>query len=209
MQGIRRSDSPAGRLPDRGCARSGGDGLAISLLQGGGEGGFQRGRRRLIREQIASEGLPRNPGRDLKGARDLGERHFFDFAVAKVLEEAEDGTEEFLAGGPFVFPEFATPAGPIGGGRLREGGLGGDLGLKQAGLMGEQAVAPAILAGPIFHGGGIFAENLRDSRKRAGLAQLEEGEESAEGTRCLAGLAGERDRLIGTFNIQHRTPNIR
>jgi hypothetical protein len=174
-------------------------------LQGGGEGGFQRGRGRFIREQIAGEGLARNPGRDLQGARHLRQRHLFDFAVAEVLKEAKSGNEEFLAGDPFVFPEFAAPAGPIGGGRLREGGLGGDLGLKQAGLMGEQAVAPAIFAGPIFQGAEIFAESLRDGRKRAGLARLEEGEESPEGARGLAGPAGERGRLIGTFNIERPT----
>ena len=205
---------PARPAPRPGVRPRRGRRAGHGLLQGGGEGGFQRGRSRLIREQIAGEGLARNPGRDLKGERDLGERHLFDFAVAEALEEAEDGTEEFLAGDPFVFPEFATAAGPIGGGRLREGGLGGDLGLKQAGLTGEQAVAPVILAGPIFHGGRIFAEDLRDGRKRAGLAQLEEGEESPEGARGLAGAAGEGvgGEAAGgsehsTFNIERPTSN--
>ena len=129
-------------------------------MQGGGEGGFEGGRGGFIREQVAPEGLPGNLGGDLKRARNLRQGHLFDFAVTEVLEEAEDGGEEFLAGGPFVFPKFAGATVPIGGVLPGEGGRGGDLRLKQAGLEGVQAVGPAILAGPIFDGGGIFAKDI-------------------------------------------------
>ena len=64
------SDTSPCPLPDRGGEgdRLGRGGLAIRLLQGGGEGGFERGRGGLIREELAPEGLPGNASGDLQRA---------------------------------------------------------------------------------------------------------------------------------------------
>jgi hypothetical protein len=150
----------------------------------GGPGGF-------IRDKGATKGLPGDESGNLERARNLGERHVLDFAVAEVFEEAKDGGEEFLTGDPFLFPKFAGAARPIGGLLEVAGGLGLGLSLEQAGVEGVQAVAPAVFAGPIFDGGGIFAEGAGNGPEGATVTELEESQESAEGARGFAGLAGE------------------
>jgi hypothetical protein len=145
----------------------------------------------------AAKGLPGDERGNLDRARDLADRHALDFAVAEVFEKTKGGAEEFLSGDPFLIPEFEGAAGPIGSLPAVEGGGGLGLGLKHAGVEGQNAVSPAVFAGPLFDGGGLFTEGPGDGQEGAAVTELEESRESAEGARGLAGPAGERRLRVG------------
>jgi len=164
---------------------------AVSLFKRGEQFGLVGSRGRVIGGVVAAERLPGDAGGDLEGAGDLAEGHFFHFLVAETFEEAQDGGEESLTGGPFLLPVIAGAAGPLLGLLEVEGGLGLGVGLKQAGNVGVQAVAPLEFAGPFFDGGRVLAEGIGDGGQGAGLAELEVGEEGGEGARGFAGTTGE------------------
>jgi hypothetical protein len=174
-----------------------GKGLAIDALEGvmeflvefyGGGGG---------------QGFGGEAGGDLEGTGDLAEGHFFDFLVAKALEEALGGSEEFLGGSPFLLAELVGTAGPIGGLFAAGVGLGLDLLLQEAGLESGKAIVPAVSAGPIPNGVRLLTEEVGHGVMGADVAELKVGHEGGEGARGLAGEEGEsggRGRINGLMD---------
>lgn len=183
---------------------------AVGSLERGFEFGLEGGGSWFIGAVVAAEGRPSQAGRDLKGTGHLSQRHFFDFAVAEVFEEASDGLQEFLTGGPLLLAKGAEASGPIGGVTALQGGLGFEPGLEQSGLAGMKAVTPVEAAGPLFDGGRLFAEGFGDGREGAGGAESVPGEESAEGPRGLTEVAGEEGLIrLGRALAQQGVEGLR
>ena len=185
---------------DRRCCRNRGVGrvavgrnLAIDtrngveeLLLDGGEGGLGG-----IGKFGARQGEAADGGGYFQGARDLGQGHIVEILFAEALEEASGGGEEFLGGIPLLLPEVIEARGPIGGALATPGSLGLSLLLKETGVEGLHAVVPVKLAGPVFDRGEALTEFIGHRLMGAMVAELEEGHESAIGSRGFAGKTGK------------------
>jgi hypothetical protein len=66
-------------------------------------------------------------------------------------------------------------------------------------MKGLDAFTPAEFTGPVSDRGGIFAEDLGDGQKRAGLAELKKRVKGDEGARGFAGQAKE-----GWWRVENR-----
>jgi len=150
----------------------------------GGDGHFEAG-----------NGGARDVGGDAKGTRDLGEGHFGEVLVAERLEEALGGREELLSGIPFLLAEAVEAFGPVGGEFELALLVAGRLLLQETRVEGEETVGPIELAGPVFHGRKALGEAIGDGLKRAAMAELKPGHESAVGSRGFAGKAMEELRV--------------
>jgi len=157
------------------------------LLLDGGHGGVG-GRGKLEPGESGAGDV----GGDAQGASGMGEGHFREIVVAEVFEEALGNAEEFLSAVPFLIAEAVEASGPIGGLLELLFGESGGLLLKEPGIECEEAVGPVVSAGPVSNGGEPFAEFIGDRLMRAGVTELEPGDESAEGARGFSRETGER-----------------
>lgn len=165
--------------------------LAVSFFEGGEQFGLMWRWGQIIGGVIAPERLPGEPGGNLERAGDLAEVHFSDFLVAKIFEVTQTGGAELLGDVPFLFTVFAGAAGPMGGILGLKSGLGLGVGLSQSGIVIVETLVPSEFAGPVSDGPRGLAEGVSHGRERAGLAELEVGEEGGEGARGFAGLTRE------------------
>ena len=165
--------------------------LGVGAFEGGGEFHLEGSQRRGVGRAGIAQGVAGKPGIDFEGAGDLGQTHLFDFAVAEIFEEAVGGQEKFLGDSPFLLAIFIGPAGPVGGLPTTGGSFHFGLLLKHPRVEGVNALAPAIFAGPEFHGVMLLAQTISEGCQRAPAAKLEEGLEGAEGARGFARKAGE------------------
>jgi len=117
-------------------------------------------------------------------------------SVAEGFEEALSGGKEFLGGIPFLLAETVEARGPIGGlFALTFGGVSSLL-LEQAGIEMEKPLGPIVFAGPVFDRRETFTKFVGDGLVRAGVAELEPGDEGAEGARGFAGEALEGELIL-------------
>jgi len=156
-------------------------------LEGGGEFDLDGGQDGFVRGAVPAEGLVGDTGRDLERAGYLGEAHFLDLLIPQIVEVALDGGQELLGNEPFLFAKFAGATGLVGGLLLAGGEFDLSLLLEEAGVKRLDAFSPVVFAGPFPDRGRNLAEFVDDRLKGAGMAELEEGGEGAEGTRRFAG----------------------
>jgi len=172
------------------------NGFEEMLLDGGegGLGGFGKFSTR--------QGEPADAGGDFQSARDLCEGHLVEILFAEAFEETLGGGEEFLGGIPLLLPETIETRGPIGGALATQGGLGLNLFVEETGVDGMQALLPVKPAGPVFDGGEAFTEFVGYGLMGPVVSELEEGRESAVGSRRLA--RGARKGKLGRINSERR-----
>ena len=193
---FRRKGGPGRDAVGRNLAIDARNGFEELLLDGGerGLGGFGK--------FSTSEGEPADGGGDFQSARDLGEGHFVEILFAEAFEEALGGGEEFLGGIPLLLPEMIETRGPIGGALATQGGLGLNLFVEETGVEGVHTLPPVKPAGPVFDGGEAFTEFVGYGLMGPVVAELEEGHESAVGSRRLARGAGKGK--LGRINRERR-----
>ena len=120
-----------------------------------------------------------------------------EIVLAVGFKEAAGGGDELLGGIPFLLAEGLEAKRPVGGDAALAIGRPGGRRLEEAGMEPVHAVGPVKAAGPFFDGGQAFVELVGDGLQGVGVAEVEVGQEGAEGARRFAGSGRETRRGTG------------